>query len=125
MNTATKSAKFRRVLATALFAAFVSGAAVCSAADGDPLQSTVKYGDLKVSSTQGANTLYGRIRSAAQGVCHSLDGRDMASKKLFAACVHDAIAKAVNKVDQPSLFAVYNAKSGASKPIVLASSQTR
>src|ERR1700759_4343799 len=111
MNTATKSTQFRRVLTATLFAAFVSGSALCSAADGDSLKTTVKYGDLNVAGAQGASTLYSRIRSAAQEVCHPLDRRDMASQKLFAACVNDTIARTVNKVGQASLFAVYNAKS--------------
>lgn len=125
MNTATTSTKFRRLLTVTLFAAFASGAAICSAAEGNAPQSTVKYGDLNLSSAQGANALYSRIRIAAQEVCHPLDRRDMASKQLFANCVHKAIANAVSKVDQASLVAVYNAKAGISKPIVLASSQSR
>jgi hypothetical protein len=39
------------------------------------------------------------------------------------ACVHKAIADAVAKVDQPALFAVYNAHNGQPTPIVLAASR--
>jgi UrcA family protein len=125
MNTTSKSSHFRRTLAIAMFAALASGAAVCSAADGVALQTTVKYSDLNVSSSQGAGILYGRIRIAAEQVCRPLNRDDLASKTLFHKCMNHAIADAVNKIDQPALFSVYNAKTGAPKPIVFASSQTR
>jgi UrcA family protein len=124
MNTTT-STQLRRVLAITVFSALASGTAVCSAADGDSLQTTVNYSDLNVSSAQGAGTLYSRIRAAAEKVCRPLDRDDLASKQLFHACVSSAISGAVGKVDQPALFSVYNAKTGTAKPIVLASSQGR
>lgn len=122
----TQSTFYRRVLTIAIFAALSSGAAtVASAAEGDALQTKVKFDDLNVSSTQGASILYSRIHAAAEKVCRPLDESNLASKALHAKCMNAAIANAVGKVDQPSLFAVYNAKTGTSKPIVLASSQTR
>jgi UrcA family protein len=124
MNT-TSPSKLRRVLTITVFSALTSGAALCSAADGDSLQTTVNYSDLNVSSAQGAGTLYSRIRAAAEKVCRPLDRDDLASKQLFHTCVSTAISGAVGKVDQPALFSVYNAKTGTAKPIVLASSQGR
>jgi len=124
MNTRT-SIKLHRILAITVFAALASGAAVCSAADGDNLQTTVKYSDLNVSSAQGAGTLYSRIRTAAEKVCRPLNRDDLASQQLFHACMSTAISGAVSKVDQPALFSVYNAKTGTAKPIVVASNQTR
>lgn len=125
MKTATTSTKFRRILAITIFTAVASGATVCSAADGVALQTTVKYSDLNVSSQQGAGTLFSRLRVAAEKVCRPLNRDDLTSKTLFHACMSHAIADAVAKIDQPALFAVYSAKTGTSKPIVLASSQGR
>ena len=126
MNTATPSSFNPRIVALSLFVALASTSSlVCSAADGDILQTTVKYSDLKVSTAQGAGNLYTRIRSAAEKVCRPLNRDDFASKKLFNNCMNHAIANAVGKVDQPALFAVYSAKTGTAKPIVLASSQAR
>jgi UrcA family protein len=124
MNTSTR---LPRILAATIFAALTCSIATVSfASDGsDPLQVKVKYGDLNVSSTAGATTLYNRIRVAAQGVCHPFNNRDFALQKLFAACVHKAMSNAVNEVDQPVLSAIYNAKTGTSKPIMLASGQAR
>lgn len=125
MNTVTTSANFRRILAISLFAALASGAAVCSAAEGESLQTTVNYSDLNVSTAQGAGTLFSRIRFAAEKVCRPLNGDDLASKSHYHTCMNTAIKSAVAKVDQPALFAVYGAKTGTAKPIVLASSQGR
>jgi UrcA family protein len=124
MNTSTTVS---HMLAVTIFAALTCGIATASFASdsSNPLQVKVKYGDLNVSSTAGATTLYTRIRLAAETVCHPFNSRDFASQKLFAACVHTAMSNAVNEVDQPTLSAIYNAKTGTSKPIMLASGQAR
>jgi UrcA family protein len=127
MNTITQSIKLQRMTATVLFSALaLSFAAMCPAGDSTgAIQSTVKYADLNVSSPSGAAALYARIRVAADGVCRTLDGRDLASKTLFDRCVHKAITDAVTKVDQPALYSIYNAKNSTRKPIMLASGQNR
>ncbi len=85
----------------------------------------MKYADLNVSSPAGAAALYARINAAANGVCRTLDGRDLASKTHFNRCVHKAIADAVTRVDQPALYSIYDAKNSTQKPITLASGQNR
>jgi UrcA family protein len=127
MNT---SNPLSRILAVTIFAALTSSIATVSLASdsSDALQATVKFGDLNVSSTAGATTLYTRIRIAAEAVCRPfqpLNNADLAARSVFAACVHKAMSNAVSDVDQPTLSAIYNAKTGASKPIMLASGQTR
>jgi UrcA family protein len=124
MNTSTQ---LPRILAATIFAALTCSIATLSFASDstDALQAKVKYGDLNASSTSGAATLYNRIRVAAENVCHPFDSRGLASQKLLAACMHKAISGAVNEVNQPALFTIYNAKTGASKPIMLASGQAR
>jgi UrcA family protein len=124
MNT-TKSINYRHLIAGATLAVtFGSLAAVSHAADStDMPQLKVNYGDLNVSSPKGAATLYARIQTAAEGVCHGLEDRSLAFKVRFEACIQKAIAGAVTKVGEPSLTAVYVAKNGSPKQIVLASSQ--
>ena len=124
MNTSTRVS---RILAATVFAALTCSIATLSFASDSAgaLQAKVKYSDLNVSSTSGAATLYNRIRSAAESVCHPFNNRDFASQKLLAACVHEAMSNAVKEIDQPTLSAIYNAKTGASKPIMLASGQAR
>ena len=121
MNTSTK---LPRVLAATIFAALTCSIATVSlASDGDPLQVKVKYADLNVSSESGAATLYARIRTAADTVCRPFESSDLAQRRLLAACVSKAISNAVSQVDQPALSTIYNAKSGTTKPIMLASGQ--
>jgi UrcA family protein len=124
MTTMTTSLSFRGALATAIFGALTcSGATVCTAAETDAPQTTVKYADLNVSNPQGAAALYARIQRAARQVCLPLDGGDLSSKARMGACVHKAIADAVAKVGQPALFDAYNAHNRQSTPIVLAASR--
>ncbi len=124
MNTMTQSTNLCRMTVTAVFSTLaLSFAAMCPA--GDANQATVKYADLNVSSPAGAAALYARISVAANAVCRTFDGRDLASKAHFNRCVHDAIAEAVTKVDMPALYSTYNARNSTQKPIVLASGQTR
>jgi UrcA family protein len=120
----TTSLSFRGALATAIFGALTcSLATVCSAAETDPPQITVKFADLDVSNPQGAAALYGRIQRAARQVCPHVDARDLGSKGKMDACVNKAIADAVAKVDQPALFDAYNRHNGQPIRIVLAASR--
>ena len=72
---------------------------------------TVKYGDLNLASTAGANALYQRIRAAAHRVC-KLDYEppyamhDSGKRE----CVGRAIDQAIIKVNSPVLVAMYQAK---------------
>jgi UrcA family protein len=121
MNTISPRTAIRGIAATVLTATLGGGLAqvATAAEDGFVLQEVVKYGDLNVSSPQGAATLYARIRAAAANVCRPFAGSY--SPRQMNECTHKAITDAVIKVDQPELFAVYNAKNGTSKPVVLAS----
>jgi UrcA family protein len=127
MNTITQATKLQRMTATVLFGALaLSFAAICPAGDTTGAdQSTVKYADLNVSSPAGAAALYARINTAANGVCRTLEDRDLASKTHFSRCVQKAIADAVVKVDQPALYSIYSAKYSTQKPIMLASGLSR
>lgn len=122
MNTIT-SPRFRGLIATAIFSALASSfAPVGAAADSTDAPTTiVKYGDLNVSTSQGMTALYERIRAAAETVCRPLDGRDLSSKMRKDGCINKAIADAVTKVDQPELFAAYNAKNATPLPANLLS----
>jgi UrcA family protein len=125
MKTST-STQVRRILTATIFTVLTSGAAASFAADSmGVLQEKVAYGDLNVSSARGAATLYSRIRMAATDVCRPLSGDGLDTKNLWHKCVDNAIAGAVKAVGEPALTAVFNAKNGASKPIILASQQTR
>jgi UrcA family protein len=124
MNTQIPSTPLSRLIATALVGAVALGwGAMCTAAEMSAApQAVVKYGDLNLSSSQGAAALYHRISSAAFKVCSPQEDGSLASKIRMQTCVHQAIADAVAKVDRAELFAVYSAKNHEAHPIVLAQS---
>jgi len=118
MNTLTPTTELRVLIATAIFGALASSFSAVSAADAGPkpVSLTVKFTDLNISKPPGAAVLYSRINAAAISACSFYWFRSDAVQDR---CVHDAIANAVIKVNQPALFAVYNAKNKPSLPTAL------
>ena len=99
------NAIIRHVITASIVATLSTGFAIAASASDDSglRKITVKFGDLDVSSSQGAATLYSRIRSAALKVCSQPDPIWNSRS-----CVDKAVAEAVTKVNRPALFAVYN-----------------
>ena len=77
----------------------------------------MKYDDLNPAKPSDALVLYGRIRAAAKSACSYFWFKTDADE---ARCLQNTIAKAVTKVNQPALTAVYNSKYqiSASTPLV-------
>jgi UrcA family protein len=61
----------------------------------------VKFGDLDISTADGAQRLYGRIVTAARSVCRDADAKAVRD------CRARAIAAAVNGVGSPLLSAAH------------------
>jgi UrcA family protein len=119
MNTSTPSTGLRGLAAAAILgalAASFSGVAAADPSSSAPI--TVKYSDLNIASPSGAAVLYERIRAAAQNACGYFWFKTDADEAL---CVHNTIAKAVNKINQPALSAVFVEKYKASAPSALVS----
>lgn len=127
MNTLNRPSRIRAVITATVLGALASNLAAAATATNvnDAPAVTVKFSDLDLAKPQGAAALYGRIQAAAYSVCSSFDGRDLASKTRQKACEHQAIANAVNAVNLPTLYAVYNAKHPAATPNALVSMQIR
>lgn len=118
----------RLVTATILGALAFGCTAVCIADDSDKVpHAVVKFGDLSLSSPDGAVALYHRIYAAAYQVCASSDRdkRDLLDLRGLDACVHDTVRDAVAKVNQPALSAIYNARNPDPLPITVAAAQNR
>jgi UrcA family protein len=127
MNAMTTASRFRSLIPIALFSILYSSlSALPVAAESFGLLTvTVKFGDLDISQPQGADVLYGRIRSAAEKVCSPFDDRNLARKMRLDACIHKSVADAVTAVNEPALLAVYSAKMGKTQPKPVASLQNR
>jgi UrcA family protein len=123
MNRMIDISRLRITIAAGLLGALACGlTAMPALADsGDAPQVTVKYGDLNVSSPQGAAVLYARIRNAAKSVCPTIDDRRLAEMANRDACIDKAISGAVIKVNNAALSALYIEKTGKELPIRLAS----
>ncbi len=129
MKTLTTVPYLSRLAITAIVGALASswGAASFAASDGDVPQVVVKFEDLNLSNPQGAASLYGRIAVAGIEVCKpfDVDGHDLAARARRNACVHQAIAEAVTKVNRPELFAIYGEKNHQPRPFIVAATQTQ
>ena len=127
MKTMTNSCQQRAFYATAVLAILASGYTTAIAAAGmETRSSVVKYGDLNLSNTQGATTLYRRIVAAAHEVCsYSNTDRNFLVSGNVNKCIHKAIADAVTKVGRPELIAIYNANNREPLPMTLASAGAR
>ena len=123
MNTMTIASRFRTMMSATLVCAVASGfAALPAVADSfDAPQITVKFGELNISSPQGAAVLYGRIKSAARSVCSQFDGPGIDAYQQRNACINKAIWDAVTMVNAPALSALYGAKTGKEVPTRLVS----
>ncbi len=124
MNTITTT-PLRTLVAGAILSALALSFATASRADDDttPPQVIVKFGDLDVSTSQGAAALYGRIHGAAVNVCSRMYDQQ-AYKWHENACLQKVIGDAVIKVNRPALSAVFAFKYGVSAPMVLAAAGT-
>jgi UrcA family protein len=127
MNSINTSNRLRGLILTGILSALaVSFSPVSSAADSEPVRtSIVKYNDLNVSSPQGADALYRRIQHAAVNVCWVATDDHFYNKIIVSKCVHKAVADAVMKINNPALFDAYNAKNPMPLPIAFTADQTR
>jgi UrcA family protein len=126
MNTIIPS-PLRTLVAGAILSALTFSFATASHADDDtaPPQVIVKFGDLDVSTSQGAAALYRRIHGAAVNVCSRMYVDELAHKWHENACLQKVIGDAVIKVNRPALSAVFASKYDAPPPMVLAAARTR
>jgi UrcA family protein len=82
----------------------------------------VKYGDLDLTRSAGAATLYSRIQNAANAVCEpAISSGARESMLLTRHCVEQSIARAVADVNAPALTSYYVSKT--KRPITLARQQ--
>ena len=72
----------------------------------------VSYGDLNLTTPEGAGILYQRIRGAARSVCGD-QGRTLFEQSQWTSCVSDAISRAVAEVDNPGLTSIHGSRGGA------------
>lgn len=78
-------------------------------ADDQTRSETVRFADLKVDTSAGADVLYRRIQSAARRVC-SYDATSIQGPSVWQDCVRPSIDAAVAKVNNPQLTALHTGR---------------
>jgi len=106
---------FRQLLAGALvtwLSGAVSGTALADDGDAAPARTmVVRFGDLNLSSEEGVQKLYGRIRQAATTVCSETGPSSARPYSLeFQQCKEQAINTAVGKINNKVLTAMHQQK---------------
>lgn len=114
------------LIAGAALAAAVATFLAPTAARADDLEETesviVHFGDLDLSTPNGAHLLYMRLKNAAKSVCgDEYDAIDLKQRGDIVDCQRDAIQHAVEHVDRPQLTAVYDHLHPRDRAIVSAS----
>ena len=72
---------------------------------------TVKYSDLNLAQPSAVEVLYRRVQVAAQEVCSHGQTRELARQVVADKCVHQAMDKAIQKIDVPQLNAIHLTRS--------------
>jgi UrcA family protein len=100
-----------RVILCALSLAALGTVSASAQAESVPTK-LVQFADLNVATSEGAKTLYGRIRGAAKEVCRLSIGTDPIERVAAHSCIERAIDKAVKEVNAPALTALRFGSSG-------------
>jgi UrcA family protein len=73
---------------------------------GDIRSETVRFADLNIDSSSGAEILYRRLNIAANKVCRELEpGRSLVLVAPHRACIHSALSRALAVVGNPAVSA--------------------
>lgn len=104
----------RTLLAFAAAACLAAPAAFAAGADA-PRTTTVAYDDLNLNSPAGVETLYARLRGAAQNVCGDRDFRTLRARAAYQSCYSHALDTAVAGVNHDSLTARHLGKSAPAR----------
>jgi UrcA family protein len=110
MNTVTV---FKPKITLAMFmcgivSAACVGAASAATPEEDTLSVAVQYDPQNVSTQEGAKVLYRKLVRAAADVCPADSSSPHLLSRSVQECREQSIARAVFKVNNPSLVAVYN-----------------
>src|SRR5579871_2816738 len=108
----TKTLRVAWALVASAAIAWGGGKAAQAAEPDDAVpHKVVSFKDLNLSTAEGAEALYKRIRSAAREVCADPYRYDLSEFRLQP-CIDDAMSRAIAQVNSPKLTSLYQAKTG-------------
>ena len=97
-------------LIAALTLCTVAPHAIAAGASANVPEETVKFGDLDLTHSAGAQELYRRITHAARDVCETVSSGGSVTAIANDLCIDRAIARAVTAIDSPLLTERYEQK---------------
>jgi UrcA family protein len=77
----------------------------------------VRYSDLDLNTTTGAETLYARLQLAAAHVCGPSDSIELTQRTATRRCQNELVARSVASVRSPQLAAVYESHRSNHRPV--------
>jgi UrcA family protein len=104
-------AKLALLLLGSLAGVLGLGAARAAAPDSDVPSIVVKFNGQSLATDAGVNELYHRITVAAKQVCPIASTRDLHSVWLAEQCRDQAVARAIQQIDNPRLAALHAGRS--------------
>ena len=102
MNTTIRT-KIYTAIACVMGTAALCSALSTSVEAEDVPSKTVRFSDLDITQSDGAKSLYSRIRAAAQDVCGLSTNTDPILRMGIKGCIEKAVDKAVKDVNAPML----------------------
>ena len=104
-------AKFGLLLLGSLAGIMAAGAASAARLDSDGASVVVKYSRQSLATDEGVNALYRRITAAARTVCPDASIHNLGLWTQVQHCRNEAIARAVQQIDNSRLAALHAAHS--------------
>ena len=102
MNTSIRTKIYTAISCLMSTAALCSALSTTAEAEDVPSK-VVKFNDLDITTPDGAQVLYKRIRAAARDVCERSTGTDPIMGMANKGCIDTAVDRAVRKVNAPML----------------------
>lgn len=82
--------------------------------DPDALETTVRFADLDLNRTAGADLMFSRLERAARDVCgEEPSPRELSKRSRYRACVAASLERAVAVVDAPLVTARHTGRTSA------------
>lgn len=101
------------LILTAIVAHLIAGHAIADTDRTDDVPKiVVSLAGFELSTPQGANMVYGRIRSAAKIVCRVDQSRELAQVARASACFRRAVGDAVAQANRPLLSELHARRTG-------------
>ncbi len=119
----------KTIIFSGIVAACALGFAAMASANDElgTAKASIRYGDLNLATSKGAQVLYERIIIASYAVCRSSgrDTNDNADPFAVEDCRKKIIAEVVSKIGKPTLYAVYNANHAKPLPAPIITAESR